>query len=239
MTVQRIKLKIGRILKVTSLTTKDPPIDPMERHVLPWKRHWVSSFKENGRGQSLETEANCFMTLDSQQLSARTSTNALYGDRCPFEKLKLRKCLDLGSDGVFLDFREAALLLGSHVCCVGQAWSHLTTEMKSIKAIDFLFVFRNSCHQRRVYFKSLNHTDPFLALPCVLDTPNVGLHCTSELWTNIQCFNFKLASSVGIARNKDVILLAHVGVSICWQVEKDAEGSHWTKLCPFCRPVFV
>jgi len=31
-----------------------------------------------------------------------------------------KKCLDLGSDGVFLDFREAALLLGSHVCCVGQ-----------------------------------------------------------------------------------------------------------------------
>ena len=71
MRAQRIKLKIGRILKVTSLTTKDPPIDPMERHVLPWKRQWVSSFfPENGRGQSLETEANCFITLDSQQLFA-------------------------------------------------------------------------------------------------------------------------------------------------------------------------
>ena len=32
-----------------------------------------------------------------------------------------RKCLDLGSDGVILDFRESALLLGSHVSCVGQA----------------------------------------------------------------------------------------------------------------------
>lgn len=31
-----------------------------------------------------------------------------------------RKCLDLGSDGVILDFRESALLLGSHVSCVGQ-----------------------------------------------------------------------------------------------------------------------
>ena len=93
----------------------------------------------NGRGQPSETEANCFMTLDSQQLSARPSTNAVHGDSCPFWKLKLRKCLDLGSDGVFLDFREAALLLGSHVCCVGQAWWHFTTEMKSIKAFDFLF----------------------------------------------------------------------------------------------------
>ena len=81
--------------------------------------------------------------------------------------------------------------------------------------------FRDSCHQRRVYLK-----DPFLTLPCVLDITKVGLHCTSELWRNIECFNFKLASSEGIARNKDVILLAHVGVSICWQVEKDAEGSH-------------
>jgi len=31
-----------------------------------------------------------------------------------------KKCLDLGSDGVILDFRESALLLGSHVSCVGQ-----------------------------------------------------------------------------------------------------------------------
>lgn len=107
------------------------------------------------------------------------------------------------------------------------------------KSLRFSVWFGDSCHQRRVYFKSLNHTDPFLTLPCVLDTPNVGLHCTSELWTNIQCFNFKLASSVGSVGNKAVMLLAHVGVSICWQVEKDAEGSHWTKLYPFCRAVFV
>eukprot|EP00913_Durusdinium_trenchii_P023568 g22143.t1 len=31
-----------------------------------------------------------------------------------------QKCLDLGSDGVSLDFRESALLVGSHVTCVGQ-----------------------------------------------------------------------------------------------------------------------
>ena len=39
------------------------------------------------------------------------------GSRAP---KPLRKCLDLGSDGVALDFRESALLCGSHVTCVGQ-----------------------------------------------------------------------------------------------------------------------
>ena len=62
------------------------------------------------------------------------------------------------------------------------------------KSHRFSVRFGDSCHQRRVYFKSLNHTDPFLTLPCVLDTQNVGLHCTSALWRNIQCFVFELTS---------------------------------------------
>ena len=62
-----------------------------------------------------------FHNMDSQQLFARPF-EVLHGDSCPYWEFLPRKCLDLGSDGVFLDFREAALLLGSHVCCVGQAW---------------------------------------------------------------------------------------------------------------------
>ena len=137
MTVHRIKLKIGRIGDIFDNERSANRSNGKTFFAVETPLSVIIS--RNGRGQPLETEASCFMTLDSQQLFARPSTNALHGDRCPFEKLKLRKCLDLGSDGVFLDFREAALLLGSHVCCVGQAWWHLTTEMKSIKAFDFLF----------------------------------------------------------------------------------------------------
>ena len=44
-----------------------------------------------------------------------------------------RKCLDLGSDGVSLDFRESALLVGSHVTCVGQAGPRQAPSPKRVR----------------------------------------------------------------------------------------------------------
>lgn len=71
-----------------------------------------------------------------------------------------QKCLDLGSDGVSLDFRESALLVGSHVTCVGQV----------VKAADGRWTL---CPGKRRASWGLKRKDPLAGQVFITDHPDL------------------------------------------------------------------